>query len=120
MIGSTSKRITDADLGPEQIQTRIRIGLSPVGEMFVLHADVDLPMIVQLVSDACAGENVEREILPLRSAHVRIAVDPAETESAGKIWHDARIRTHEIVTAAEIHAVVKIFHAANDRLRHQR
>ena len=45
------KRTGRAQLGPEQIQTRVRIGLSAVGEMLIKRADIYLPVIVQLVGN---------------------------------------------------------------------
>src|SRR6266480_4745520 len=87
--------------------------------MLIENARVNFPALIDLIGSADAGQNVESKILTLRSAHVRIAVDPAETESAGKIGNDSPVGTHKIVTSAEIDAEVMIFHAAKDRLRHQ-
>src|SRR5437899_3292039 len=87
--------------------------------MLIKNADVDLPTLIQFVRHAGAGQNVEREILALRTAHVGVAVDPTEPEPARKIGNEAPVRPDKIVTAAEIYAEVMIFHAAKDRLRHQ-
>src|ERR1043166_9103788 len=88
--------------------------------MFVKRADVDLPTIIDFVRDADRGQDVESEILTLRTAHVRVAVDPTESEAAGKVGDESPIRPDKIVTAAEVHAEIMIFHAANDRLGHER
>ena len=44
---SGSKRKGDADLRPEQVQARVRIGLSAIGKMLIKDAAVDLQAIVQ-------------------------------------------------------------------------
>src|ERR1041385_2421322 len=49
-----------------------------------------------------------------------MAVDPAEPESAGKVRGEPAVWPDKIVTAAEVHAEIMIFHAANDRLGHER
>src|SRR5713101_7601942 len=87
--------------------------------MLVENADVDLPMFVEFIGDACARQNVEREILSLRSAHVRMTVDPTEAEPARKVWNEPPVRPDKIVTAAEVHAEVMVLHAANNRFRHE-
>src|SRR5437762_4481083 len=86
------KRKAHANLWPDQIQTWIRIGLPAVREVLVKYADVDLPMVVEFVSHPCTRQNVECKILALRSAQVRVAVDPTETEPAGKIRNEPPVR----------------------------
>src|ERR1051326_2309926 len=49
-----------------------------------------------------------------------MTVDPTESETAGKVGDESPIRPDKIVTAAEVHAEVMIFYAANDRLGHER
>src|SRR5437763_13460604 len=88
--------------------------------MFVENPEVDPPMVIQFVSDPGAGQNVESEILTLRSAHVGVTVDPAEAESAGKVRNESPIWPNEIVAAAKVHAVIKVFDAANNRFGHER
>src|SRR5207302_7327501 len=53
------------------------------------------------------------------SAHVRVTVDPTQAESARNVGNQPPLRSHEIVTAAEIDAEIMIFHSAKDRLRHE-
>src|SRR5438270_10986411 len=87
--------------------------------MLIKGADVHLPTLVDFIRHTDAGQNVESEILSLRSAHVRVTVDPTQTEPARKIGNQPPVRSHEIVAAAEIDAEVMIFHAAKDRLGHE-
>ncbi len=88
--------------------------------MLVKHAGIDLPTFVDFVGHADAGQNVERKILALRPTHVRMTVDPTETEPARNVGNESPVRPDKIVTAAEIHPEVMIFHAANNRLGHER
>src|ERR1700757_905191 len=87
--------------------------------MPIKHAGIDLPAAVDFVGESGSGQNVEGEILSLRSAHVRMTVDPTQTEPAGKIRNNSPVRAHKIITAPEVDAEIMIFHAANDRFRHQ-
>ena len=88
--------------------------------MLVKHARIDLPAFVDLVGHADPGQNVEREILALRPTHVRVTVDPTETEPARNVWNEPPVRPDEIVTAAEIDAEIMIFYAAKNWLGHER
>src|SRR6266480_3693673 len=87
--------------------------------MFVKSTDVHLPTPVDLIRHADAGQNVESKILALRSAHVRVTVDPAQAEPTRKIGNETPERPDKIVTAAEIDAEVMVLHPAKDRLGHQ-
>src|SRR5260370_14932057 len=118
-LGEGSKRKGPASLWPNRLQTWFRIGLPAVRQMLVKHARIDLPTFVDLIRHADAGQNVEREILPLRPTHVRVTVDPTETEPARNVRNDPPVRPDKIVTAAEIHAKVMVLHPAKDRLCHQ-
>src|SRR5262249_27698773 len=80
----------------------------------------DLPVLVDFVGDADAGQNIESEILSLCAGNSRMAVDPAQTESARDVRNESPVRPDEIVTAAEIDAEIMIFDAAKNRLGHQR
>src|SRR5260370_42419434 len=88
--------------------------------MLVKRTRIDLPTVVDFVGHADARQNVERKILALRPTHVRMTVDPTETEPARNVRNDPPVRPDKIVTAAEIHPEVMIFHAANNRLGHER
>src|SRR5260370_38553840 len=87
--------------------------------MLVKHARIDLPTVVDFVGHADARQNVERKILALRPTHVRMTVDPTETEPARNVGNESPVRPDKIVTAAEIHPEVMIFHAANNQLGHE-
>src|SRR5947209_20216729 len=88
--------------------------------MFITRADVHFPTFVDFIRNADAGQNVESKILSLRSTHVRVTVDPTQTEPARKIGNEAPVRPDEIVTAAEINAEIMVLHTAKDRLGHER
>src|ERR1700741_3562917 len=88
--------------------------------MLIKNSGIHFPTLVDLIGEAGAGQNVEGEILALRAAHIRVAVDPTEAETAGKIRNDAPVRLNKLVTAAAVHAEIMIFNAADSRLRHQR
>src|SRR6266571_3991630 len=87
--------------------------------MLVKNARVYLPTLVDFIRHPHAGQNVESKILTLRSTHVRVTVDPTQTEAAGKIGNNSPVRSHKIITPAEVDAKIMVFHAAEDRLRHQ-
>src|SRR5437660_5052756 len=87
--------------------------------MLVKGADVDLPILIDFVGHAEAGQNVEGEILSLRTAHVGVTVDPTETEAARNVGNQSPIRTNKIVTAAEVDAEIMIFDSADNRFGHQ-
>src|SRR5438270_564973 len=87
--------------------------------MLIENARVQFPALIDLIGNAGASQNIEGKILPLRSAHVRIAVDPTEAESAGKVGNQAPVGPDKIVAAAEIDPEVMILHAAKDWFRHQ-
>src|SRR5439155_26600825 len=76
------KRIGHAHLWSEQIQTRIWIALSAIGEMLVKHACVQFPVIVQLVGNAGGRYNVEGEILYLSAGNFRLTIDPHQPQPA--------------------------------------
>src|SRR5437868_5588653 len=76
---ATLKRVAHSDLRTDQIQAWVRICLSTVGKMLVENADIQLPFVVQLVRDPRGRHDIEGEILPLRPAHIRVAIDPTQT-----------------------------------------
>ena len=46
------KRVREAHLRAKQVETRIRIGLSAVGQMLVKRAYIQFPMIVHHIGNA--------------------------------------------------------------------
>src|SRR5436190_4638652 len=87
--------------------------------MFIKRANIHLPTSIDFIRHTDAGQNVEGEILALRSAHVGVTVDPAQAEPARKIGNEPPVRPDKIITAAEIDAEVMVLHSAKDRLGHQ-
>src|SRR5205814_9899545 len=87
-----------------------------VGKGLVLDAGFEFPMVIHFVGDAGRGQNVEREILSLLAVNIGVAVEPAQTDSAGNVEHPARPGFGEVVTEAERDAVIKIPGAARERL----
>src|SRR5207302_1411847 len=115
---SRLERIRHADLGAEEIEARIRIGLAAVGKMLVKNAGGRFPMIVDFVGNADGGEDVEGEILALRAEMIGVAVDPTEADATRDVGDETRVWFHEIVTQANRNAVVEILRAAHNRFGH--
>src|SRR5437764_1551879 len=89
--------IGGADLRPEKIHARVRIGLSAVGKMLVKNSGVEFQMIVYAIGDAGCGENVEGEVLALRAKDTRVAVEPAQADAAGNVGDETRPGFREVV-----------------------
>src|SRR5947209_10032952 len=87
--------------------------------MLVKHSGIDLPVIVDLIGKSHRRQNIEGEVLALRSAHIRMAVDPTQTKAAAKIGGDAPVSLHKIVAAAEVDSEIMAFDAAKNRLGQQ-
>src|SRR6059058_2959069 len=107
-----------ADLRAEEIQARIRVGLAAVRQMLIERADVHAGALVHAIRKPGRRQDVEREILTLRTKYVCVAVDNAESDAAGDVGCDAPARLHEIVTHPGGDTEVVRLRSAEDRLGH--
>src|SRR5579864_1862400 len=82
--------------------------------MLIKNADIDFPVIVDLIRKTRGGEDVESEILSLRPAHVWMAIDPAQAEAAGKVGTESAIWPNEVVAPAEVDPEIVIFDASEN------
>src|SRR6266446_1686678 len=106
------------DLRPDEVEARVRIGLTGVGEMLVKNAHVDFEVIVDQIIDPCRGQNIEGEILSLAVAKRVRAVDPAQADTARSVRLQAPAGTHEDMPKAGGEAEVMILRPLENRLGH--
>src|SRR6202040_1164563 len=113
---SLSKRVSQSHLRPEKIQARVGVRLSAIRKMLIQNFDVHFPMLVELKGKSDRTQNIEREILALRSAHVGIAINPAQSKPTERVGNQSAIRLHEVVPATEVYTEIMVLDAADDRL----
>jgi hypothetical protein len=107
-----------ADLWPEKVEARIRIGLPAIRKVLVKDTGTDFPMFVQSIGETGRGQNIESEILPLTVAKGVGAVDKAGTDAAGDVGLDPPAGPDEDVPNAGGNAEITILRPPKNRLRH--
>src|SRR5205085_10146121 len=109
-----------ADLRSEKVYARVRVGLAAIGKMLVEDPGIKFEMVVHLVGNAGRRQDVEGEVLSLRAEIIRMAVEPAKTDSARNVGNKTRPRLGEVVTKPDRDAVIEILRPADDRFDHKK
>src|SRR5437868_9519111 len=84
--------------------------------MLIKDTDLTAKAVAKLIGNARGAQNVEGEILPLRSELLGMAVDPPKADAARKIWDESATGADKVVAQSQIHPEVMVLDSANDRL----